>query len=168
MLALEDRRQGRSDLAAERIRSSFPSFAEPSPVVAARILRRSLPAATALAAIYLETNQEDKAEALIEAIEKEVSFRTRIGGYELADVEVLALRGRKEEALKALQSAVDAGWRRLWWFQLDYHPALDSIRDLPEFAAIRADLEARVAVDRDKVRNALRDKFATLVATRFL
>jgi hypothetical protein len=63
------------------------------------------------------------------------------------DARVLALRGRKQEALAALRAAEQAGWRGWGWrWVRDLPPAFDSIRDDPEFKAIFADIE------RDMVR----------------
>lgn len=60
--------------------------------------------------------------------------------YELARVRVL--EGRMEEALAALGTAVDKGWRK-WYFDSD--PVIDPLRSEPGFAAIatryRADIE---------------------------
>ena len=47
-------------------------------------------------------------------------------GVKYLRASLLAMRGRKSEALAALDDAVRLGWRRTWWTQVD--PALSSIR----------------------------------------
>ena len=59
----------------------------------------------------------------------------------------------KKPALAALREAVDAGQRGDWWFLLRA-PALDGLRERPEFQQaltdIRADLaEQRASLERD-------------------
>ena len=41
--------------------------------------------------------------------------------------------------------AIDAGFRESWWYEFDYSPAFDSIRDDPEFQALRARVAAEIA-----------------------
>jgi hypothetical protein len=65
-------------------------------------------------------------------------------GQGIRDVEILALLGRKEDALQALRAAVDAGFRSSilssTWI-LEINPFLDSIRDDSRFGAIVDELE---------------------------
>lgn len=53
-------------------------------------------------------------------------------GVKYLRASVFALRGRKSEALAALDEAVKLGWRRAWWTAAD--PALSSIRQEKAFA----------------------------------
>ena len=53
--------------------------------------------------------------------------------------------GDKERALAALRAAVDVGWRYNWWYFFDHHPALQPLRDDPEFQAMRAEVAANMA-----------------------
>jgi hypothetical protein len=70
------------------------------------------------------------------------------------------LRGGKQEALNALRAAERAGWRWGWRFYRDVDPALDSIRDDPEFKAVFADIERDMA--RQRAELAKRPKDAPL------
>jgi len=81
-------------------------------------------------------------------------------GYAPNDARVLALRGRKQEALTALRAAERAGWRSDWRIYRDLDPAFDSIRDDPEFKAIFADIERDMA--RQRAELAKRPKDAPL------
>jgi len=38
--------------------------------------------------------------------------------------------------LAALRQAIDQGWRRLWWYYLDYDLSLQPLRGQPEFQAM--------------------------------
>ncbi len=61
-----------------------------------------------------------------------------------------AIQGNKEEALSLFREALDMGWVRPWYVELD--PNMDSIHDGPEFQAILKDMNARVAEMRERVR----------------
>ena len=73
-------------------------------------------------------------------------------GYWISDVQILALQGRKAEALAALRQAADEGWRTLWWYYLQYDPNLESIRDEPEFQAILAEIKADMSAQMQRIR----------------
>ncbi len=82
----------------------------------------------------------------------------RLGGYQIDDVRVHALRGDKAKALAALREAVQAGWRGpLWRYYRDLDPNLDSIRDEPEFKAIFADMERDMALQRAELAKRPKD-----------
>jgi hypothetical protein len=107
-----------------------------------------------LASVYLHAGEEAKARALLSLVESELPHwpRTALWRYGIADVELHALRGEKEEALAALQEHANMGMRQLWRWQLLYNPNLESIRDTPEFAAIIAEIEADMAAQLARVR----------------
>jgi len=78
-------------------------------------------------------------------------------GQGIRDVQILALLGRKEDALQALRTAVTAGYRcsiasNSWLLEND--PFLDSIRDDSRFAAIVSELESLNGVMRSRVMEA--------------
>ncbi len=67
-------------------------------------------------------------------------------------MQILALQGKKAEALAALRMAVDEGWRTLWWYYLQYDPNLESIRDEPEFQAILTEIKADMSAQMQRIR----------------
>ncbi len=107
-----------------------------------------------LASAYQRAGQEANAESLLSLVESELPHwpRTREWGHGIADVELHALRGEKEEALAALQEHADRGTKDMWRWRVLYNPNLDSIRDSPEFAAIIAEIEADMAEQLARVR----------------
>ena len=74
------------------------------------------------------------------------------GGYWISNVQILALRGKKAEALAALRLAADEGWRTLWWYYLQYDPNLESIRSEPVFQAILAEIKADMSAQMQRIR----------------
>jgi tetratricopeptide (TPR) repeat protein len=72
--------------------------------------------------------------------------------YLISNVQILALQGRKAEALAALRQAVDEDWRTLWWYYLQYDPNLESIRDEPEFQAILAEIKIDMSAQMQRIR----------------
>jgi hypothetical protein len=99
---------------------------------------------------------------LLEGIEAVLRKLPQLGadGYAPDDAAVLALRGRKREALAALRSNEQAGWRSSWRYFRDADPAFDSIRDDPDFKAIFTDIERDMA--RQRAHLAKRPKDAPL------
>ena len=65
--------------------------------------------------------------------------------------QVLALEGNADAALDALQSAVEAGWSRLYWMRVD--PALSSIAAAPRFSLLVDELQQRLAQQRESLLN---------------
>jgi hypothetical protein len=117
--------------------------------------------ATIAAALLANTGEPERARMILDAAEPYMATKTRRGllGYGIEDAYVHALRGRRKEALLALREAEKAGWRFHWRESL-LHPALDSIRDEPEFKAIFADIERDMA--RQRAELAKRPKDAPL------
>ena len=77
--------------------------------------------------------------------------RRSTGGYAWADVEVLALQGRNEEALSAMRNAIDEGLRVGWW-ELQKSLNLQSLWDEPGFKAMLAELEADMIARRESIK----------------
>ena len=67
-------------------------------------------------------------------------------------VQIYALQGKTERALKELRQAVDSGWRGLWWYWLEHDLTLESIRHEPEFQAMVAEIKADMAAQLVRVR----------------
>jgi len=75
-----------------------------------------------------------------------------------------AVIGDTEEAIRFLRKAVDGGWSKHWFAERD--PNLVSLYDDPEFKQILADLKARVAEMRERLRLAeAEEKQGVLSAT---
>jgi protein kinase/serine/threonine-protein kinase len=62
---------------------------------------------------------------------------------QLSMAAIYAVQGDKEEALRWLQKAVDAGWR--WYRYISRYPLLENIRDDTRFKRIIDDTKAKVA-----------------------
>lgn len=73
-------------------------------------------------------------------------------GYGLTDVVLLAQTGQHQEALNALESAIDQGWQGPYWhFMRDFEPGLEPIRNEPRFRAAFGRVEASVATQRARL-----------------
>ena len=98
---------------------------------------------------------QERASTLLERSYAFIQEQTAIewwDAYLISNVQILALQGRKAEALAALRQAVDEDWRTLWWYYLQYDPNLESIRDEPEFQAILAEIKADGPAQMQRIR----------------
>ena len=143
-----DSRNYRSALT--RYENVFPDLFEPSP----GIDFTNYHAAIDVSLVLKILGREEDAERLLDKSLAHIEKMPRMGiyGYGLADVEILALQGRDEEALVALRSGIDEGWRSNWRWLIVDNRNLDSIKDTPEFRAIIADIEADMAAQLERVR----------------
>ncbi|MGI9289014.1 MAG: tetratricopeptide repeat protein, partial [Pseudomonadales bacterium] len=115
--------------------------------------------AVRFAYLLLKKGETDHAVRLLESALPVAQAHTRLGvaGNGIRDAQILALLGRGDEALAALQEAADEGFRGLLAFDswtLDIDPYLESIRNRSEFQSILAEIEADVAVMRERVHTA--------------
>jgi tetratricopeptide (TPR) repeat protein len=115
---------------------------------------KSYPAAIDLAWILFNTGDEQRADWLLEGSLQYIQQIPRLGfyGYDVADVQIYALQGKKQKALSVLRQAIDQGWRRLWWYYLKQDPTLESLHDEPEFQAMVEEIEADMAAQLERVR----------------
>lgn len=130
-------------------------------------------AAIDLAVVLQHTGEHRQAQMLLERCEAVMRAMPRMGraGYGIADVAIHALRGESAQALFGLREAERAGWLGTateagdwhWRYERDFDPALASIRPEPEFNAIFARIEAKVASQRTRL--AARPKDAPLELT---
>jgi tetratricopeptide (TPR) repeat protein len=110
-------------------------------------------AAIDLALVLQKLGRKDEADLLLDRAMEVINSLHRLsswGGYWVSDVQILALQGKRDEAITALQTAVDDGWRTLWWYYLVYDPNLDSIRSDPRFQTIAAEVKADMAEQMQK------------------
>jgi hypothetical protein len=78
--------------------------------------------------------------------------RMGVAGYGIADVEVLARLGRRDEALASLRRAIDDGYRGFWWAQGLKSPHTESLHDDPEFIAMMQEIKEDMARQLARVR----------------
>jgi tetratricopeptide (TPR) repeat protein len=159
MLGIVDFRQGQYAAAAERYRQAYPElFATPAPEIDDENVFMVMNVVPILQAL----GEHDRANVLLDGVEAALRKKPQLGnsGYAPSDAEVLALRGRKREALEALRTDQQAGWRIIWPWYRDVDATFDSIRAEPEFKAIFADIERDMA--RQRAELAKRPKDAPL------
>ena len=91
-----------------------------------------------MAGLFILSGDRDRANVLLDKCEAQISQMIRVGffGYWISDVQILALRGRPDDALAALRQAYDQSWVTDWRYFFYVDPNLDSIRDAPEFEEI--------------------------------
>ncbi len=100
-----------------------------------------------LAFVYQRTGNVIRGNEMLNATLPVVQALPRLGmfGQGIRDVQILALLGRKEDALNALRAAVTAGHRSSISFNtwlLEDDPFLDAIRDDSRYADIVSELES--------------------------
>jgi tetratricopeptide (TPR) repeat protein len=142
-----DMQGGRDDVALARYAKAYPEFFKEN---RPRIDGFNVVAPIDIALLYQKRGDSRRANVLMDGTASTIRTAPRLGsfGYGIADVRIHALRGNKRQALAALRQAEQAGWRLLWRYYRDFDPALDSIRNEPEFKAIFADIERDMARQR--------------------
>jgi TolB-like protein/Tfp pilus assembly protein PilF len=107
------------------------------------------------ALVLLATGEQERAEELLDRSLERIQSPTGRGlaGYQIADVQIHALRGERQKALAALRRAIDEGWRGRWWYFLKHDPNLESLHDEPEFQAMVAEFDAYLAAQLARVRD---------------
>jgi TolB-like protein/tetratricopeptide (TPR) repeat protein len=143
---------GRYDEVLEVYAHKFPELVRNSEP---EIDNHNYRAAIDLASLLQRMGDNQKADKLLALSYDFIRKQPRLGwwgGYWISDVQILALKGRKEEALAVLQQAYDEGWRSLWWYYLRHDPNLDLLRDDPRFQRIVAQIEADMSEQMQHVR----------------
>ena len=154
-------REGRSDEALALYRERFPRlFEAESPDIGPDNYRAGIDLALAMQ----ESGDAQAADRLLEAAAAFIESRPRLGlgsGYGISDVQILALQGEPEAALQALEEAVSAGWRSLWWYYLLQDPNLESLREKPAFQRAVREIELDVAAQMDRIYRLEREEEST-------
>jgi eukaryotic-like serine/threonine-protein kinase len=103
--------------------------------------------------IYWKTGKKDEAkklfQKLLDLLQKQLEQGDEGYGIRSSMAAIYAIQGNKEEALKWLQKAVDAGWRNYRYILRD--PTLENIRDDARFKQIIDITKAKLAEMRERV-----------------
>jgi TolB-like protein/Flp pilus assembly protein TadD/tRNA A-37 threonylcarbamoyl transferase component Bud32 len=103
--------------------------------------------------IYWKAGRKDEATALfqrsLDRLQKRLEQGDETNDIRFFMAAIYAVQGNKEEALKWLQKAVDAGWR--FYRYLSRYPLMENIRDDERFKRIIDDAKAKVAEMRRRV-----------------
>ncbi len=124
-----------------------------------RVDRGNYGEAIDLALILSRSGERQRADQLLDRSLQQIQPIPRLGstGYEIADVQIHAIRGERQKALSALQIAIDEGWHNFWWYLLEHDPSLESLHDEPEFRAMVEQGRAKMAAQLERVREMERD-----------
>jgi TolB-like protein/Tfp pilus assembly protein PilF len=142
---------GSSDAALRRYQAAKPDLAGgEDPEVNATNLVWAIEVANILA----EVGERKRAENLLNKALLAIGSRPRLGygGFGISDVEIYALLGDKEKALNTLATAVDEGWRSMWWIYTQKNNNLASLHDDPRYKAIAADIQSQMAEQLARLR----------------
>lgn len=99
-------------------------------------------------------NRQAEAKALASRMREGLKSMPLMGlyGYGLTDVVLLVQSGQHQEALTALEGAIDRGWQGPYWrFMRDFEPGLEPIRNEPRFRAAFSRVEVSVAAQRARL-----------------
>jgi len=142
---------GRYDEALRRYATIFPEIVsadEPG------INRANFFAAVEIAYLHFQSGEEEQGRQLLEAAIPIINTVPILSVYGSGwgNARSYALLGKKDEALAELQRGVNAGWRMGWRYAFDHDPIFASLRDEPEFAAMRAEIATDMAEQLEHVR----------------
>jgi TolB-like protein/Tfp pilus assembly protein PilF len=153
VILLGDRevRAGRYSEARDLYAQGFPELLSEDD---SKVTYRNYQAAINLALVLSNTDEQERADLLLDRSFQQIQAVPRLGfyGYGITDVQIHALKGDKQRALAALRQAIDEGWRTYWWYFLKQDPTLESLHDEPEFQAMIAEIDADMAAQLARVR----------------
>ena len=143
---------GRLDDAIEVYAQYYPQLISDSEP---RIGFSNYRAAIDLSLVLQRLDELERADRLLQRCAEFISGLPRLGwwgGYWISDVQILALQGRRAEALDSLQGAINEGWRMLWWYYINQEPNLGSILNDPMLVEMREEIESEMAAKMERVR----------------
>jgi TolB-like protein/Tfp pilus assembly protein PilF len=133
-------------------RSHHPELFATAPVITVS----NVNAAADLALLLQHSGEPEMADKLIDAglAWYQETQIPGVYGYliGIANIEFLALKGKKSAALDALQSAADVGWGDVWQWDTSSEN-FASLRNEPRFQAIIAQLEGNMATQLEAIRS---------------
>ena len=152
LLRNADLAAGRYDVARSRYARAYRELVEPE---VPDVNTSNYQAAVDLALVLLRLGETERAGDLLQGSMEVIKTLPRLGtnGYWITDVRILALQQRPQQALSALQQAIDDGWRTLIWYYLGHDPNLDSIRGEPEFQRLYTELQNDLAAQALRVQD---------------
>ncbi len=141
--------RGEPETAQRRYLDHFPEFAPDGDGLITSI---NFDAAIDYAYVLKLLGESAQADALLRRSLAFLDTTHRVGwiGYGIADAKIAVIQGDEDTALKALEEAVEAGWRQAWAAKLNDR-ALDPIRDDPRFKEQIAIIEADMATQRERL-----------------
>jgi tetratricopeptide (TPR) repeat protein len=144
LVLYHDLRAGRYAQARERYAQYYPELLQAIPP---EVKRGNYAGAINLALILAGTGEVDRAEQLLEDSLRVLKTTPRLGryGFQIADVMIYAIQGKKEKALAALREAIDDGWQFRARYLLEFDPTLFSLHPDPEYQAMVAEVKADLA-----------------------
>ena len=142
---------GQYDDSLQRYASYYPEIASAD---SPNIHRANYFIAVDFAYLLIRSGKEEQGRQLLQAAISQIDPIPILSleGSWWGNARTYALLDRKDKALAELQRGVDAGWRILWRYAFDHDPLFDSLRDEPEFIAMRAKIATDMAEQLERVR----------------
>jgi TolB-like protein/Tfp pilus assembly protein PilF len=151
LLRDNDIANGRQEMALQRYATFYPEIVNADNP---RIHHANYASAVEIAYLLMRSGENARGRKLLASAKPVIDATPILGlwGSAWGNARTYALLGRTEEALAELQRGVDAGWRYSWRYAFDFDPIFDSLRDEPEFVAMRAKIAADMAEQLAHVR----------------
>jgi TolB-like protein/Tfp pilus assembly protein PilF len=150
VLANLDLKMGNTTAAYARSKQAYPGlFAEPPD-----INERNMWFMEDAALVFYQSGEPDKARRLLEKGLSILKLRsdTMGKGSGLLNARFHALRGDKDQAIGVLRRTIEQGQRMNLWYFFEHDSASLSLRDEPEFRAIKKEIETEMAEQLARVR----------------
>ena len=151
VLRNHDMKAGRHQVARDRYARAFRELVEPE---IPQVSDYNYMQAVDLVPLLIKLGEQNRADDILQQSLDLIQTMPRlgVGGYWITDVHIYALQDRPEQSLDALQQAINDGWRLLTWFYLEFDPNVDSLRELPRYTKLVADLKADLAEQAKNIR----------------